>query len=535
MEDKCSLLINSCDAYKDILDTFFELLHRFWPNLALPIYLSTESLEYKNKYFDIKNIHPSNKNCAWTIRISESLNQIKSKYVLFMLDDFFLYDNVDIKAFNRCIEWMEKNSKIASFIYYPIYAKSEECNYTGFKKVNKNSAYVIVPAILGLWRKEKLLKYTKDYNEDIWLWEKNATERYKTKFFRDEIYITKDLNHNIFPYDFAKFGLFSGKWQKDTKDLFDKLKLNIDFNKRGYYDEKYRGLSKSIINSFLLDSALIPNYNLKHKGSSYLKYSKSINKNFAQTYNITGAKDMVRWEPSTQWGYAIENLKIEIIFKNKASKLIDTNILFGSFIRNNNLLIFNNGSPYVYIPFNDNELAKEIKISGKIKFPISKEQLDLAYLKETNTNNIEFNEMANKIYHEFLVSEEKVYYIHANPRIVVQNYDENEQEIKGIETYKNNKFMHQFIINSNLNKMIYSYSDHNGYALKNLKIKLILKDGTEIYIPKEKIKGILPFHNLCLFIDHTKIEVDINEYVKEIIITGQFICPVKSKVLKNYV
>ena len=115
MKCDCTILVSSCDAYKDILDPFFELLHRFWPNLEYPIFLSTESLEYKNKNFKIKNIHPSKKDCAWTTRIAECLHEVQSDYVLLILDDFFLYDFVDTKAFNNCLNWMKDNPKIASF------------------------------------------------------------------------------------------------------------------------------------------------------------------------------------------------------------------------------------------------------------------------------------------------------------------------------------------------------------------------------------------------------------------------------------
>lgn len=40
------------------MDTFFELLNRFRSNLPFEIVLSIESLEYKNNFFKIKNIHP---------------------------------------------------------------------------------------------------------------------------------------------------------------------------------------------------------------------------------------------------------------------------------------------------------------------------------------------------------------------------------------------------------------------------------------------------------------------------------------------
>ena len=100
----CTILINSCDKYEDILDTFFTLLHRFWPDNPFDIVLSTESLEYKSEYFKIRNIHPKNRDCSWTERIASALKEIKTNYVLFMLDDFFLYDYVKTDIILKNIE-----------------------------------------------------------------------------------------------------------------------------------------------------------------------------------------------------------------------------------------------------------------------------------------------------------------------------------------------------------------------------------------------------------------------------------------------
>ena len=113
----CTLVVNSCDKYADILDTFFELLHRFWPDLPFDIVLSTESLEYKNKYFKIRNVHPQNKNCTWTERMTDTLNSIKSNYCLFMLDDFFLYDYVKTKTVLDNLKVLKENPNIVNFTY----------------------------------------------------------------------------------------------------------------------------------------------------------------------------------------------------------------------------------------------------------------------------------------------------------------------------------------------------------------------------------------------------------------------------------
>ena len=123
-----TLLINSCDAYSDILDTFFELLHRFWPDLKYEIVLSTETLNYTNKYFQIRNIHPNNVKCSWTRRIYETLENIQTDYVLLLLDDLFIYDFVKNDKILKCLKYLKKDKNIVNFTFWP--------RLKGWKKTN---------------------------------------------------------------------------------------------------------------------------------------------------------------------------------------------------------------------------------------------------------------------------------------------------------------------------------------------------------------------------------------------------------------
>lgn len=528
----CTVLVSSCDSYKDILDVFFELLKRFWPNLNYEIVLSTETLNYKSNYFEIKNIHPKNKDCTWTERMSECLEQIKTKYVILILDDFFFYDYVDENQLNKCLLWMNKNKKISAFLFYPIFGKTVFSNYEGFKKLSYKSNYTTVAAILGLWNKKKLLKYTKGYKENIWEWEKNATRRNKKLYKNDEFYVTKKTENNVFFYDFTKYGLFSGKWMKDTVDLFKKLNITYDFDKRGFYEEALRGLSKSIIDSFTFDSALIPNYNLKKSKSFYLKPKKEkyCDKNFYQIYNVRGATDIIRWEPCTQWGFAIKNLKILIEYNDNDSEVINNNQLFGNFTIYKDLVVFNTSVSHVLIPTEKNRKINKIIISGRLIFPLEKDLLYKTYQCNTKAKSEEVDNLIQKIYHEFLGINEKLYYIDSDPKIV----NENNLNYIPKEIYKKNKFKHVFLIDKYEKSLKYYFNNKAGYSIKNLEIIVIYENKNKKKIKKEDLKGKYIFkNNFYVFLEQGYLELNINNYVKKIVIKGELIYPIKRKILRE--
>lgn len=528
----CTLLVNSCDKYEDILDTFFELLHRFWPDLPFEIALTTETLNYKNKYFKIKNIHPIDKNCTWTERISEALKEIKSNYVLLMLDDLFLYDFVQTSKVLENLKALEENQNIVNFTYWPILNDTEESIYSGFKKRKKDAKYKVA-AIIALWNKKQFLKYVEGYKENIWEFEPNATNRSNTIYKNDEFYISKDFPKQVFPYNFAKYGLFSGKWLKDTKELFKSLNIDFNFKKRGFYNPKERGLTKSFISSFKLDSYLIPNYNLK-KSQPCLKYHQQKEENFVQKYNIKGATNMVYWCLTDQCGFGVKNLSIDVVYADKSNERISHKNIFGSFKKIGNTFVFNAGQPNMYIKTNPEKIMKTIEIKGNLQVPVSKLKLSLAYDKKTIPKNNELQRLKQNIEREFMLVEEIISCITLNPNMHYYLNDKYCDDIlESSEENTSNTFKHIFMLKEDVKKVVWEPSIHAGFSIENLDISYEDKNGKNKKISMKSITGLPQCINKqYIFVEPPHIEINISdEDYKKIIISGKLNYPVNNEIL----
>lgn len=528
---KYAILVSSCDLYQDILDVFFELLHRFWKDLSVTIYLSTESIEYKSEFFDIKNVHPNNRSCTWTERISEALEEIEEEYIVLLLDDFFIYKNVDVQKIDKCINWMEENKNISEFIFYPIYGPTQETNYDGFRKLQKDTLYKIVAGIAGLWRKKDFLKYTKGYKEDIWLWERNATMRAKTKYKKDEFYITKNLNENVIFYDFSKYGLFSGQWLKPTIELFKELNININFNDRKIFDESYRGKTNSIIKAYDYRPAIIPNYDLNHNGSSYMPCKDKVNNGFfIQNYNLKKASKIIKWETNIQMGFGIKDLVVKIIYDNNKEEIVTNENLFGSYIYYNDMYVFNSINPSMYIVTSKNDYIKKLIITGNNVFPLDEKTLLETYMKETKPK-AEYEKLVMKINRETVISKEKIYYMCIEPSLIntengvkckLYNYD-----------YQKNKFKHYFIMEEKIKKVKYTLNDYAYYKVKKLKF-FVKKDDKWILLDKDMIHNLpLIINKSYIFTEPSNIEIYIPNNSKELLVTGVFKYPLSSKEFKK--
>lgn len=534
-EKDCSILVSSCDAYLDILDTFFYLMKKYWPDNPFKIYLSTESINYHSNFFNVENIHPSKKEITWTERICDALAKIDSDYIVLILDDFFFFDYTNTQRVKECISFLKKDSKIVTFTFWPQLISSNNCKYDYYYKRRPFARYKIA-AILGIWNKKQFQKYLSAFKNNIWEWEKNATLLSNTKYKKDKFYVTQSIDKNVFHYDFTMYGLFSGKWIKNNKELMEKESLSINYDERGFYDERLLGLNKSIINAFTLNSSIVPYYSVNNKKHTYKQIVNKLDENkFEQLYDVNGAFNIIRWEPFTLRGLGIEDLEIEIEYKDKSLQIINNNDLFGSFIVENETLIFNNATPYVNIPTFAEKYIKKLHVSGKLLFPLDEDKLLKSYNKETKAKNTTFEKYQNDLWQEFLKIPDRVEYIQMDSKLQLVN-DYREYEIKYELNYvKNGRFSQKYDINSKIEEIKWIPSSYGIFLLKNLSIIIVDINDQKIKIDLSLITGkFYIYKKQYIIYNDSVLSVKFHcDYVKAVIISGKMMNPVPISVLQH--
>lgn len=252
--NKCTILVNSCDSYEDTWNPFFKLLKKYWPDCKYPIVLNTESKKYKFEDLNITTINVEDKyrdkNISWSKRLKNVLNKIDSKYILFMMDDFFLMDYVESNRVEEVINWMEQDNNIAVFSFFRVedekHKDVESIKYPHYFLRDKFGSYRY-NCQAAIWNKEELIKSLRDF-ESAWDWEINGNIRsYRSK---KEFYTLMDPKYYIFNYNCEDYGVVRGKWRlPETAELFEKEGIEIDFNIRNNKESKKRpGFFKRKIN-----------------------------------------------------------------------------------------------------------------------------------------------------------------------------------------------------------------------------------------------------------------------------------------------
>lgn len=256
IKNKCTLLVNGYDKGNDLWPGFFKCLTNNWKDIPLNIVLNTESKTYSYKGLDIKtfSLFREDKKVSWSKRLKETLRRIDTKYVLFMLDDFWLEKQVDEFLIYKTIKYLDENSDISNFSFEN---KKDDVKDDGkfneYYIKQKHSDYKL-SCQAGLWRREKLISYLNE-NESAWEWE--VYGNFRTYKLEDKFYCLKENIESPLQYN-GGWVVYRGKWTKSVVDKYvERYNIEIDYTKRGILDE-------NITNKFthpltLMDKLTYPN------------------------------------------------------------------------------------------------------------------------------------------------------------------------------------------------------------------------------------------------------------------------------------
>lgn len=237
LQSKVTILVNSCDAYEDLWRPFFTLFKKYWDPEGVRVLLNTESKEFRFDGLSIECVHPENAGDPYGKRMIHALSQVRTPYVIPMLDDFFLRKEVDLELIGRIVDWMDKDRHIVYFncdctqTHYDY----EVGVYPGFRRLPRGNEYILNMQA-AVWRTEKLLGY---WRPDItpWEWE-TVTNLLAARNRKDKFYCVTDPRYAFCDYGFKLegMGVFRGKWVKDdVVPLFEKENIRVDYSKRGFY------------------------------------------------------------------------------------------------------------------------------------------------------------------------------------------------------------------------------------------------------------------------------------------------------------
>ena len=266
-ENKCTILVNSCDSYEDLWNPFFTLFKKFYPNCPYEIILNTETKHYEHDGLKIKTFGMHQGEKRWGKRFLDHFYKVGTKYVLIMLDDFFIRDYVKQDVIDRCIELMDEDPMISCFQFNTVEDKNNVTydKYPIFDLRPKEGLYKLAFQP-GVWRVSDLKRYIFP-EESPWDIEEYANIR---TYVLDNKFLTLKADAEpVFDYGFKLdgMGVYRGKWvEHDVRPVFEANGIDVDFSKRGFYHKEHA--KKDIIHKIFRAPNSIHNLYVKYKRES---------------------------------------------------------------------------------------------------------------------------------------------------------------------------------------------------------------------------------------------------------------------------
>ena len=216
----------SCDKNDEVWPTFYACLNKYWPHHP-KTYLFTETKYYplmKTINFD----YPLDK---WTTRIYKSLEVIPQNKIIFICDDCFLDDYVNLDKLKNCINLLKDN---VAYINFELSFDSRDGNsiYPGFKVKTEKSSFKL-SLLCGLWDKQKLMTILKHKEQSPWKLE-------GSQFINgyDVYQVDKEKVLSWFRDGPMMCGAkYSGKWSRDLPAFLEKEGIEMDLAKKGFNDK----------------------------------------------------------------------------------------------------------------------------------------------------------------------------------------------------------------------------------------------------------------------------------------------------------
>lgn len=257
-----SILVNSSDGFEDCWAPFFTLLQHYWPACDAKIYLNTEKkiCHYQGLAVNSTKVQgDSEARLSWSECLLKALDQIETPLVLYFQEDYFIHQPVRDDVIHRATEYMIDHPEIGhvALTRHCSLGPYEEHEESWLQVIRKNARYRISTQA-ALWRVDTLRSYLQA-KENGWMFEIYGTWRAHK---RDDIFLSTrwDEASGGPAIDYLHTGIVKGKWLRDIVPVFEKNKIQVNYEERGFYEPKSRLLHRIELARKLLQD---PKYLLK--------------------------------------------------------------------------------------------------------------------------------------------------------------------------------------------------------------------------------------------------------------------------------
>jgi len=240
-----TVLVNSTDTFNDCWTPFFQLFKRYWPSCPCQVILNTETREYSDTELQLScskvqsNDPTGSPRLPWSDCLIRCLDVVRTPFVLYLQEDYFLNGPVDQDFLSQCVDVMiEHDVPHIRLMEVDVRARYHKTDLHPLLWQIDQRANYRVSLQAGLWRVAALKDLLRPA-ESGWNFERRGSIRAMSK---PEVFLCQSLDHfnhqGHYPLPYRPTGIVRGKWYAPAVvELFAAHHISIDYEKRGFYSE----------------------------------------------------------------------------------------------------------------------------------------------------------------------------------------------------------------------------------------------------------------------------------------------------------
>jgi hypothetical protein len=174
-EPSCSLLVISCDKYQDLWRPFFHQFWKHWPDCPFPVHLGANAAAFAHTRVTTLQAGPDE---SWSKNLRWFLEQLRTDYVLTLLDDYFLDRSIATGDVLQHLRHLQSLRGTLMRLFPKPGPDGWQQPGQAFGAIHRDAPYR-VSAQPAIWNRTRLLNLLDD-TEDAWQWEWQGTERSRT-------------------------------------------------------------------------------------------------------------------------------------------------------------------------------------------------------------------------------------------------------------------------------------------------------------------------------------------------------------------
>ena len=207
--DAVSIVVSSCDRFFDVWQPFAFFFRKFWPDCPFPVYLVVNELRVESSV--VRPIRVG-RDKGWASNMQVALAQIRTPYILYFQEDYFLTDEVRRAQLAADISYAVEHDA-ASFCFFDLSLLEPD-----FRE--KNDRFGVVPddskgrtrLQTALWKREVFASLLRP-GETAWNMEARGSERTRG------VLMLSYARDDVAPIPYLMSAIMRGLWTREALAL----------------------------------------------------------------------------------------------------------------------------------------------------------------------------------------------------------------------------------------------------------------------------------------------------------------------------